>query len=329
MSNEVTDVAHYMATERLSAVAGIAPEEVDSREVGVVYDHICGEGFYDPTSEPVIEKYIGPHAFNHYASESDVRTRSERTQIVAQNAEVVLGERSRAMSYGVALPYYITSLLEHKETYNGPSHHKALLLGALSPDTIEDFELALALTHAESSAFVVDIEGNLTARPNQFVFGSGTELPFADNSLDSVHTNYLLHAFQDGEYADLEGYKKLFDEIHRVLRPGGALIMVEGNLEEAFYVRGLRAKGLLSKARNLAPDGLDIADWLRGELEDFDGTIDGAVPAFTDRRDQYEFMHRARNALRGDTNEVVIEQGKVSTDGYLLGISATKRTSLT
>ncbi len=55
-------------------------------------------------------------------------------------------------------------------------------------------------------------------RNAMFVHGFAESLPFADTSVDYVHSSYTFHHFRDKERA--------LDELRRVLRPGGCLRIV-------------------------------------------------------------------------------------------------------
>jgi len=82
-----------------------------------------------------------------------------------------------------------------------------------------------------------------------FEHASVLELPYADATFDVVTSSRCLMALLDWELQ-----KKALAEIHRVLRPGGVLVLMEGTFE------GLDA---LNDARNrfglesIAPDGRD------------------------------------------------------------------------
>ena len=125
-------------------------------------------------------------------------------------------------------PAYQQLMKDHGKKIGGV----ALMIGAISPMSTMAFEAIAEDEYGADHAVTVDVAGSSAkARQGNFLYGSGTELPFADESISYVHTNRLLHVLQyggdiwreDGGVADTA----LFSEISRVLRPGGQLLMVE------------------------------------------------------------------------------------------------------
>jgi len=98
----------------------------------------------------------------------------------------------------------------------------------------------------------------------EFKVASVTELPFDDNTFDVVTSHRCLMALLDWELQ-----KKALLEIHRALKPGGTLVLMEGTFE------GLARLNDVREAFNLeaiAPDGRDRLITLKfheSELLDF------------------------------------------------------------
>lgn len=70
-----------------------------------------------------------------------------------------------------------------------------------------------------------------------FLHGSVTEIPFADNSFDVVTSSRCLMALLDWELQ-----KKALKEIHRILKPGGVLVLMEGTFEGLERLNSMRGQ---------------------------------------------------------------------------------------
>ena len=80
-----------------------------------------------------------------------------------------------------------------------------------------------------------------------FQHASVTELPFADDHFDVVTSHRCLMAL-----LDWEKQKSALTEIHRVLKPGGVLVLMEGTFEGLDRLNAARVKVGLEP---IAPDG--------------------------------------------------------------------------
>jgi ubiquinone/menaquinone biosynthesis C-methylase UbiE len=82
--------------------------------------------------------------------------------------------------------------------------------------------------------------------------GSATELPFAESSFDAVVTRLAVHHFQEP--------RRVFDEMFRVLRPDGTLIVADvvssENAEESALQNAIETLRDPSHVRMLAPSEL-------------------------------------------------------------------------
>jgi ubiquinone/menaquinone biosynthesis C-methylase UbiE len=83
----------------------------------------------------------------------------------------------------------------------------------------------------------------------EFKVASVTKLPFGDNSFDVVTSHRCLMALLDWELQ-----KKALMDIHRVLKPGGTLVLMEGTFEGLARLNGVRESFNL---KPIAPDGRD------------------------------------------------------------------------
>lgn len=138
----------------------------------------------------------------------------------------------------------------------------ALLIGAISPFSARAFEVLAEDVYRADHAVVIDIEGSKAKKAHaNFVLGSGTKLPFADESISYVHTNRLLHMLEvpgQRKTNQQRASKELFNEIGRVLIPGGQVFMQEtiprnGN---SISYRGIK-KFLTMINRGLSNSGMD------------------------------------------------------------------------
>jgi ubiquinone/menaquinone biosynthesis C-methylase UbiE len=97
-----------------------------------------------------------------------------------------------------------------------------------------------------------------------FRHASVVELPYPENHFDVVSSSRCLMALLDWELQ-----KKALLDIHRVLRPGGILVLMEGTFEGLDALNAMRGKFGLEP---IAPDGRDRLITLKfheRELEDF------------------------------------------------------------
>ncbi|MGH7204284.1 MAG: hypothetical protein ACREHC_07610 [Candidatus Levyibacteriota bacterium] len=141
----------------------------------------------DDKTHPLARKYIG---------DEGGRKGLENFQELRQRTEVLLDLPARYFSYGVFSPSYLEALNRQKESL--PSEmstpHRALLLGALTVDTIREFSTTVRTVHPNASCDVIDIEGHKTSQVSSdlatFTLGSALNTPFPDESFESVHGSF-------------------------------------------------------------------------------------------------------------------------------------------
>jgi SAM-dependent methyltransferase len=111
----------------------------------------------------------------------------------------------------------------------GDGNASALLIGAYSAISARSFECLAKAEYGAGRVVVLDmVAGADKMKHGNFVFGNGTELPFADGSFDFVHTNRLTHMLQDPGASKRSGRDSraaLLAEIARVTAPGGQVFM--------------------------------------------------------------------------------------------------------
>ena len=176
---------------------------------------------------------------NRFTNASDRARRGEDYQQLTQRAEVLLdADRPQASSYGVNMLNYLDGLREQKShNPHWNTGHKAILLGAYTTDTIHEFAVTVRDIHPDAECHVIDIEGYKTAQVSSdkaiFTKESALDLSAADNTVDSLHANNLLHMLKDPIESRQPWVNRLrlFREAHRVLRPEGVLLMVENEID--------------------------------------------------------------------------------------------------
>lgn len=146
------------------------------------------------------------------------------------------------------LPNYLQIGPAPADIGSRPTTH--LLLGSLHPySTLAHQFWATDIYGYLSTAVAIDIESpKLTNIGNKSVQATSGDLPFGDNSLDSVMTNNLfghfnssilvevLEALSQGDIDMLDPnniFIQTFDEVLRTLKPGGIYMGVEDHLSTA------------------------------------------------------------------------------------------------
>lgn len=115
---------------------------------------------------------------------------------------------------------------------------KTLLLGASHPISVQGFDRFMKSIHPAIDHHVIDLDSSLSNRTKLYDSeirttvdaGDALAMPYADNSIDQVYTNALLHQLRDYRsttVATTDLVKKLLAETKRVLKPGGRLMMLE------------------------------------------------------------------------------------------------------
>ncbi len=142
-------------------------------------------------------------------------------------------------SYGIFAPTYLEELINYKNATNNSGDHKSLLIGALTTDTAQEYTGIVKSVFNKAETSIIDIDNHLKSVPG-FQTMNGLETSFQDNIFDTVHTNFLLYQLHNESFENYKkesedrdnNFNKFFKEQYRILKPGGKLIMVEGNLYE-------------------------------------------------------------------------------------------------
>lgn len=102
----------------------------------------------------------------------------------------------------------------------------------------------------------------------QFKEGSVAELPFEDNTFDVVTSSRCLMALLDWEMQ-----KQALKDIHRVLKPGGKLVLMEGTFDGLERLNNARVKFDLDPIAADGKDRLFTLKFHEKELLDFCSSI--------------------------------------------------------
>lgn len=231
---------HLSGIQALSQLCNLPVSKIDKYEVAHLYALESSDMPYPirmliANETGLLGKYILPPTkfldifTNDATHEEALRLFQERRARFHHYAESILHLAPQALSYGLQAPSYRAALLAYrKETKSGEAH-KSLLIGALTIDTVQEYETVVHGVFPEAQTAIIDLEGVETKKGNNFSFASGLSTPFASNTFDTVHTNSILHHLE-GALSDRKNRIQLFQEAYRILRPGGMLIMVEANL---------------------------------------------------------------------------------------------------
>lgn len=117
--------------------------------------------------------------------------------------------------------------------YSLRQYARALAIDGVGVDYAESMVMTAGAKYAESRK---ELKGTL-----RFTHASVLELPFADNTFDVVTSGRCLMALLDW---DLQ--KQAIVEIHRVMKPGGTFVMMEGTIQGLDRLNAVRQRFGLS-----------------------------------------------------------------------------------
>jgi len=168
--------------------------------------------------------------YDAFALSKDYRTTASDHQLrelEIDTAASYIGDGMRTLDVGCGLGYAVTQYARRSRiTAHGIDYSENMIAGAR--DLLRDH-------HADLMARV------------QFDHASVLELPFADGHFDVVTSHRCLMAL-----LDWEKQQAALREIHRVLKPGGVLVLMEGTFEGLHRLNAARAKVALEP---IEPDG--------------------------------------------------------------------------
>ncbi len=247
----------------IAKMGGIHTQEVSEAEVAILASglnpRLSDQYFKDPalitevhkllfeSQDPdsfvfsLKRKYL-PSIFN-FSEDFDYtnyeRKVTELEQQFLQLAEALLNLKTNFYSYGVFFPSYLQMITEAKKTGAVPDDLTSLLVGALTADTVKEYQHLMQLLAPQGQAITIDLQGVDTPKQGPFVFSDAFRIAAHSDSFNVIQTNMLIHHLVDGNSRSSRSSSrdrvKLFGEFYRVLKPGGIITLVEGDLE-AYYV---------------------------------------------------------------------------------------------
>jgi len=231
--NFVLRSEHLSDTTRLlrlktSSINNLNPADISFAEIDEMITSLSKNEFNDE----LITKYLGEGA--NPKQDNEVSLKCQRySQSLYKTGEYLSGQN--ILFYGRFLPTYYKELLNYKKI-NNSDNHDSLLIGAFTEDTALDYQSTVKSIFTKAKSLVIDIEADyLKYKVPDFQIMDGLNTSFQDNSFDTIHTNALLHQLKDvskNNYDKFISIEKLFKETYRLLKPGGKIIMVEGDLKD-------------------------------------------------------------------------------------------------
>ena len=190
------------------------PRHVITDEALLAFRNACTSGYIDVTSNDIFFGTYGRGVFYD----------------IKQRVEVLDDSPTTNNSYGLIAPSYMNHLQRLPNSPDTDTEHDALLLGALSTDTVREFTATTRTIFPKAACTVVDLSthnlGSVSTDIADIIQSDATDLPFASGSFDSVHTDHLFT--YNAEHNRWNGKEHLlFTEANRVLASGGLFVTGE------------------------------------------------------------------------------------------------------
>jgi len=145
---------------------------------------------------------------------------------------------SETATFGVSEPTYFELLGDDLDGLRKKKSPSCLLLGSFGPYSAEEFKRFVHKINSKAQISVLDnyqtqrkmMEEKFTGTDINFKFADVRKMPFEDESQDLMASDYLLRSFRNEKNVhecSKENFIKLFQEVSRVLKPGGAYILVD------------------------------------------------------------------------------------------------------
>lgn len=234
MSERINEGEIAYFREKIAALKPISVDEVDREELELHHEMVT-QGFIDLS---IVDKYVGKIP--------DQRRYEETMNWFIQLTEGFLDIETSFASYGLYMPDYIAALQAYQASGGNTYKHKALLVGAHTPNTVNEFAFAIRYVFPDGIPMITDPQGIRTVEASRdktkFVFGNAVQLPFGGECLDTIHTNNLLPHIKSAGFKE-EAHIKFFSEAIRALKPGGLLVMAEWDTN----LRGTKFTGAVRK----------------------------------------------------------------------------------
>lgn len=229
--------------QQIAKMSQLPSSEVSLDEIALFLSLLpFDQTMYIGTLDKICKKYTGYSLTESQQAHSQTIARrvGEIIQRLKQFNEIAERKQTKCFSYGIFAPAYLEALQTIKDENPIQSEYSSLLAGALTLDTVAEYQAVSKKIFPTAKTFVIDVFGEQTLAAEHFAFANALSLPYLDNSFDSIQTNLLMHMMIDesnqlwSDEQTSSNQEKLFAEFFRVLKPSGTLLMVEGNFEEVF-----------------------------------------------------------------------------------------------
>lgn len=257
----------------IAKMGGLHPQDVFETEVAILASILDSESsdqylgnpdlvtqihkllFESPDPDSYVfslrKKYL-PSIFN-FGEDFDFRNYerkvAELEQQFLQLAEALLDLKTNFYSYGVFFPSYLQMIANAKKRGAAPDDSTSLLVGALTADTVKEYQLLMQLLIPEGQALTIDLHGIDTPKQGPFAYSDAFRIAAHSDSFDVIQTNMLIHHLVDGNSRSSRSSSRdrlrLFREFYRVLKPGGIITLVEGDLEASYVGSSIQRAALL------------------------------------------------------------------------------------
>ncbi|NMC36448.1 methyltransferase domain-containing protein [Candidatus Beckwithbacteria bacterium] len=217
--------ANEVQTIEVAALASILTGNTDFLGSTQAKDLLLSCSYYPDLINFLFRKYLGLDKLERG------REMQEKGTCLILGAELLLNTPVLSTTYGLFFPSYSELLQRYREENPVlPEGYSSLLVGAMSTNTIFEFQALNKAFFPNGHTYVIDLEGVTLGATDNFVLGDGYHLPYGVDSFSTIQTNYLLHSLREPK--NPEQHIKLFAEFYRVLKPGGCVLSVEGRLNK-------------------------------------------------------------------------------------------------
>ncbi len=179
----------------------------------------------------LLNKYLGVFDYDELSYKERERL-ARQIQKFMQAVECLLDLEPHFTSYGNFFPAYFRAL-QHRQSID--IEHRSLLVGAFTPDTVNEYSYLMHSMFPDARPFVIDIYKDTepvgAVKP---VVADGFDTPFSSNTFDSVQTNCLLHMLKTQHNDCIDALYHLLQEFYRILESKGQIVLVERYLDYVF-----------------------------------------------------------------------------------------------
>jgi len=226
---------HHESIAKIASDAGLPLDEISKQELEDLQNMRTGklpESIQDENPNYLALSKLQEGLTNKYAgiySGQSTKEKVRREIQLDQNLQTLFDLKPVDYSYGLFVDTYQEMMRAHKREGTGG---RVLLTGALTGDTIREFNLTVRKMYPEAKTTAIDIEaamvGDVATKDGiQFAQSDVFHLPFGDEFFEEVHANALLDQLIGGTNRIEENLTKVFISLYRVLVSGGSFLSIE------------------------------------------------------------------------------------------------------